>query len=228
MGFAFRSRRRRGRFVAFASFASDLTAGAPDPDGELVRDAFVRDLTSQSTEIISVNSAHQDATRDGFHDDVGAGPISADGLVTLMATQADNFFPGDTNGVNDVYVSDRRPAADLSLSKADAPDPVAVRTTLTYTVVAANNGPNAAPDARLFDTLPADVSFVSASADCAHADGRVDCALGTLAPGASATVTITVTPRAWGMITNTARVGSSAPDPDRSNNTATTETTVVR
>ena len=42
-----------GRFVAFASFASDLIAGAPDPDGGLVRDAFVRDLTSQSTEMIS-------------------------------------------------------------------------------------------------------------------------------------------------------------------------------
>src|ERR687892_571822 len=153
-----------GRFVAFASFASDLTAGAPDPDGGLVRDAFVRDLTSQSTEMISVNGAHQDATRDGFHDDVGAGPVSADGLVTLMGTQADNLFAGDNNSVNDVYVSDRRPAADLSLEKADAPDPVAPRDPLTYTLV----------------------------------------------------------------ITNTATVGSAAPDPDRSNNTATSETTVAR
>ena len=63
-----------GRFVAFASFASDLIAGSPDPDGELVRDAFVRDLTAGSTEMISVNSAHEDATRDGNDDDVGAGP----------------------------------------------------------------------------------------------------------------------------------------------------------
>ena len=219
-----------GRFVAFASFASDLIAGAPDPDGELVRDAFVRDLTSQSTEMISVNGAHQDATRDGFHDDVGAGPVSADGLVTLMGTQADNLFAGDTNGVNDVYVSDRRPAADLSVGKADAPDPVAPRAPLTYTLVATNNGPNPAPDARLLDTLPADVTFESASAGCIDSAGQVDCALGTLAPGASATITITVTvtPRARGVITNRARVGSSAPDPDRSNNTATTETTVVK
>ena len=217
-----------GRFVAFASFASDLIAGAPDPDGELVRDAFVRDLTSQSTEMISVNGAHQDATRDGFHDDVGAGPVSADGLVTLMGTQADNLFAGDTNGVNDVYVSDRSPAADLSVGKADAPDPVAPRAPLTYTLEATNNGPNAAPDARLLDTLPADVTFESASAGCIHSDGQVDCALGTLAPGASATITITVTPTARGVITNTGRVGSSAPDPDRSNNAATTETTVVK
>jgi uncharacterized repeat protein (TIGR01451 family) len=217
-----------GRFIAFASFASDLIAGASDPDGGLVRDAFVRHLTSQSTEMISVNSAHEDATRDGFHDDVGAGPISADGLITLMGTQADNLFAGDTNGANDVYVSDRRPAADLSLGKADAPDPVARGDALAYTLTVTNNGPNAAPDARLFDTLPADVTFESASTGCLHADGQVDCALGTLAPGASATVTITVTPKARGVITNRARAGSSAPDPDRSNNTATTETTVVR
>jgi uncharacterized repeat protein (TIGR01451 family) len=217
-----------GRFVAFASFASDLIPRTTDPDGELVRDAFVRDLTSQSTEMISVNSAHQDATRDGFHDDVGAGPVSADGLITLMGTQADNLFAGDTNGANDVYVSDRRPAADLSLGKADAPDPVARGDALAYTLTVTNNGPNAAPDARLLDTLPTDVTFESASAGCVHSDGQVDCALGTLAPGASATVTITVTPRARGVITNTATVGSPAPDPDRSNNTATTETTVVR
>jgi uncharacterized repeat protein (TIGR01451 family) len=217
-----------GRFVAFASFASDLIAGAPDPDGELVRDAFVRDLTSESTEMVSVNGAHEHATRDGNHDDVGAGPVSADGLVTLMGTQADNLFAGDDNLVNDVYVSDRRPAADLSLEKADAPDPVAPRAPLTYTLVATNNGPNDAPDVHVLDALPASVTFVSASAGCMHSAGQVDCDLGTLASGASATITITVTSKARGVITNTARVGSSAPDPDRSNNTATTETTAAR
>jgi uncharacterized repeat protein (TIGR01451 family) len=217
-----------GRFVAFASFASDLIRRTTDPDGELVRDAFVRDLAAGSTEMISVNGAHQDATRDGAHDDVGAGPVSTDGLVVVMGTQADNLFAGDTNQVNDVYVSDRRPPADLSLTKADAPDPAATRTPLTYTLVATNHGPNAAPDARVVDALPASVTFVSASAGCTHAAGQVDCALGTLASGATATVTITVTPRERGVITNTAVVSSSAPDPDRSNNTATAETTIAR
>jgi uncharacterized repeat protein (TIGR01451 family) len=154
--------------------------------------------------------------------------VSADGLVTLMGTQADNLFAGDDNSVNDVYVSDRRPAADLALGKTDAPDPVAPRAALTYTLVVTNHGPNAAPVAHVLDTLPADVTFVSASAGCTQSAGQVDCALGTLASDASATVTITVTPKARGVIANTARVGSAAPDPDRSNNTATTETTVVR
>ncbi len=217
-----------GRFVAFASFASDLIGRTTDPDGELVRDAFVRDLAAGSTEMVSVNVAHEDATRDGFHDDVGAGPVSADGLVVVMGTQADNLFAGDTNSANDVYVSDRRPAADLSLVMTDAPDPAAVRAPLTYTLQVANAGPGAAPGTRVVDTLPADVTFVSASAGCTHSAGTVDCALGTLASGAGATVTITVTPRARGVITNTAAVGSSAPDPDRSDNTAITETTVAR
>jgi uncharacterized repeat protein (TIGR01451 family) len=217
-----------GRFVAFASFASDLIAGRPDPDGELVRDAFVRDTMAGTIEMVSVNSAHEHATRDGNHDDVGAGPVSADGLVVLMGTQADNLFAGDTNSVNDVYVSDRRPAADLSLTKADDPDPIAPRATLTYTLETTNNGPNAAPDTHILDTLPADVTFVNASPECTHAAGQVECALGALANGASATVTITVTPKARGVITNTATVGSSAPDPNRSNNTATIETTVAR
>lgn len=217
-----------GRFVAFASFASDLIPRTTDPDGELVRDAFVRDLAAGSTEMVSVNAAHEDATRDGNHDDVGAGPVSADGLVVVMGTQADNLFAGDTNSANDVYVSDRRPAADLSLAMTDAPDPAAVRAPLTYTLQVANAGPGAAADARIVDTLPPDVTFVSASAGCTHSAGTVDCALGTPAPGASATVTITVTPRARGVITNTATVGSAAPDPDRADNTATTQTTVAR
>jgi uncharacterized repeat protein (TIGR01451 family) len=188
----------------------------------------VRDITAGSTEMVSVNSTHEDATREGNHDDVGAGPVSADGLVTLMGTQADNRFAGDNNGVNDVYVSDRRPAADLSLDKADAPDPVAPRDPLTYTLVATNNGPNAAPDARLLDRLRAGATFVSASPGCMHSAGQVDCPLGTLAPGESATVTITVTATDRGVITNTATVGSATPDPDRSDNTATSETTVAR
>jgi uncharacterized repeat protein (TIGR01451 family) len=217
-----------GRFVAFASFASDLIDGMTDPDGELVRDAFVRDLAAESTEMVSVNSAHEDATRDGFHDDVGAGPVSADGLVVLMGTQADNLFAGDTNSGNDVYVSDRRPAADLALLKADSPDPVPVRAPLTYTLNVTNNGPNAAPGVHVLDTLPARVDFVGASPGCTLSAGQVDCALGTLASGAAATVEITVTPRARGVITNTARVGSSAPDPNAANNSATTETTVSR
>jgi uncharacterized repeat protein (TIGR01451 family) len=217
-----------GRYVSFASFAPDHIPGETDPDGTLVRDAFVRDLEAGTTELVSVASDHSHATRDGFDDDVGAGPVSTDGLVTLLATQADNLFAGDDNSANDVYVTDARPSADLSLTKDDAPDPVARRANLTYTLTAANDGPSAAPDAAVLDTLPGGVTFVQASGGCSHTAGKVECDLGTLASGESRTVTITVAPSSPGTITNRASVGSAAPDPNRSNNTAEATTTVVR
>jgi Ca2+-binding RTX toxin-like protein len=54
----------------------------------------------------------------------------------------------------------------------------------------------------------------------------VTCALGDLASGATATVTVKVRPQSAGTFTNTATVEGSALDPDGSNNTATESTTV--
>ena len=72
------------------------------------------------------------------------------------------------------------------------------------------------------------MTFASASAGCTHAAGTVECELGTLAPGATATVTIAVTPRRAGTIANTAVVGSAVADPDGSDNTATATTTIAK
>jgi uncharacterized repeat protein (TIGR01451 family) len=105
---------------------------------------------------------------------------------------------------------------------------VAARGTLTYTLTAADEGANPAPAAGIRDTLPAGVTFVSASDGCTQVAGVVDCELGTLAPGASAEVTIAVTPRRAGAITNTAVVGSSVADLDPGDDTATATTTVVK
>lgn len=215
-----------GRFVSFASFATDLTDPA-DTD-ELLQDAFVRDRQLGTTEMVSVSSTHEDARFGQFHTHAGTGPVSADGLVSLFGTNADNLFATDDNLSNDVYANDRRPGTDLSLVKLAAPEPVTARGTLTYTLTAANEGANPAPAAGIRDTLPAGVTFVSASDGCTHVAGVVDCELGTLTPGASAEVTIAVTPRRAGAITNTAVVGSAVADPDPGDNTATATTTVVK
>lgn len=217
-----------GRYVSFSSFANDLVRSPSDDVSPfLSQDAFVRDRLAGSTELVSVASDHSNATIFGFDTHVGSGPVSADGLLSLLSTNADNLFAGDTL-FNDVYANDRRPGTDLSLIKTDAPDPVAPQGTLTYTLTATNNGPNPAPAAGILDTLPADMTFASASSGCTHIAGKVDCALGTLAPGQIAIVTIVVTPRRTGTFTNTATVGSLVADPNLSNNTATTTTTVVK
>jgi uncharacterized repeat protein (TIGR01451 family) len=120
--------------------------------------------------------------------------------------------------------------ADLSVTKADSPDPVAPGGSLTYTLTVTNQGPDAATDVQLTDTLPAGVAFVSVtpgSPACSQSGGVVTCNLGTLAAGASTQATIQVTaPGTAGAITNSVQVSSGIPDSNPSNNTATAVTTV--
>jgi uncharacterized repeat protein (TIGR01451 family) len=122
--------------------------------------------------------------------------------------------------------------ADLSVTKADAPDPVAVGANLTYTLTVTNNGPDPSTDATVTDTLPAGVTFVSATpsqGSCSQSAGTVTCMLGPLAGGASATIAIvvTVTPAAACPLTDTATVSGAEPDPVAGNNSATAETACV-
>lgn len=117
--------------------------------------------------------------------------------------------------------------ADLSLTKTDSPDPAHVGQLLTYTLTVKNNGPLDATGVVVTDTLPKSTGFGSASPPCARTKTNVTCNFGTLAPGASATATINVKPTAKGTITNTAVVSSTTQDPNRGNNTATAQTTVL-
>ena len=214
---------RNGRHLSFSSFASDLGPGGGDAG--TFSDAFVRDRQTATVLLASDTTDHFDA-----ESHVGSGPISGDGLVSLFTTQANSAVSGDGNSSLDVYAFDRRPAADLSLTKTDEPDPVAPRGALTYTLRVENQGPNPASDAVLVDTLPEGTGLTSASAGCRQSGQTVECALGTIdvGPANAQSVTITVTPRRTGEIVNTARVGASGPDPDRQDNVATSTTTVVK
>jgi uncharacterized repeat protein (TIGR01451 family) len=121
-------------------------------------------------------------------------------------------------------------AADLALTKTDSPDPVRVGSTLTYSITVTNTGPDPATGAIVTDTLSSGVTFVSSSASQGTCSGTstVSCKLGTLAKGATARVTILVTPTAAGGIRNTARVTGTETDPTPATNAATAVTTVIR
>ncbi|HEV8535092.1 MAG TPA: S8 family serine peptidase, partial [Candidatus Limnocylindria bacterium] len=83
------------------------------------------------------------------------------------------------------------PAADLALSGTVSPNPVPIGSPLAYALTALNKGPNAASGVTLTDTLPANASFVSATASqgsCAQSAGQVSCALGALGAGYPAQV----------------------------------------
>jgi uncharacterized repeat protein (TIGR01451 family) len=157
---------------------------------------------------------------------------AAVGTINNSASVSANEF--DPNAVNNSATESTTvdPAADLALTKTDSPDPVQVNGTLTYTLTVTNNGPNDATSVTLTDTLPAGVTFVSATPGaptCTAAGGVVTCNLGTIASGANSVVTIAVTPLAAAVpsITNTASATSPVFDPNAADNTNITQTTSV-
>lgn len=152
----------------------------------------------------------------------------AAGLVDVLVTNPDGQSGTLVNGFTYQPVSTG--SADLSVSKTDSPDPATVGEGLTYTVTAANAGPDAASGVILTDTLPSTVSFSSASVSQGTSSlvGSVwTWDIGSIASGASATATITVIPAAGGAVSNTASVAGGQSDPDTANNSATATTTVI-
>jgi len=133
-----------------------------------------------------------------------------------------------------VYTPADKGPADLAISKTDAPDPIFVGATLTYTTQVANLGPQSTGSVKVTDRLPGKVTFVSATASsgsCKRKGKTVTCELGTIAPDPSkanaATVTIQVRPTKAGTIVNTATVDGAGTDPVSANNRAQASTTVM-
>jgi len=118
---------------------------------------------------------------------------------------------------------------DLAISSLDSPDPVTVGTSLTYTFTLSCHGPAEANDTTFFNTLPTNVSFVSAI--CSQGvwtqnTGTITADLGTIATGASASVSITVIPLAPGTITNFADAYAWRDDGNTNNNICMEITTI--
>jgi uncharacterized repeat protein (TIGR01451 family) len=119
--------------------------------------------------------------------------------------------------------------ADLTVTKADKPDPATVGEPLTYTLTVTNAGPDAATAVEVVDVLPNKVDFVSATTtqgNCEHKGKKVTCEVGTLADGETATIRIRVTPTREGEIVNTATVTTADTDPYAPNDTVSQTTTV--
>lgn len=120
-----------------------------------------------------------------------------------------------------------QPRADLAVTISDSPDPLILGGGVTYTIRASNAGPDAATNVTLSVTLSAgvQVSVTAAQGTCSGA-GTLACALGSLAPGGSATVTVVVTPAVVGTASASASATSGQADPNPANNSATASTTV--
>jgi uncharacterized repeat protein (TIGR01451 family) len=162
----------------------------------------------------------------------GASSAITPTVVTFTNPSANPITTSTQNG----QVSITPPSGvNLALTMTDSPDPVQAGQTLTYSLTVRNNGTSTATNTVVTDTLPAGVTFASASAgsgrgavSCPHSNGTVSCALGSLAPNASIGITITVNVQsgATGTLNNSATAGSAEADTNSADNTATTSTTI--
>jgi Tol biopolymer transport system component len=100
-----------GRFVAFASAASNLS----DADGDLVQDVFVRDLELGTTTLVSRVSGADGAGGDA---DSGWPSISGDGRYVAFESAAENLSGEDAPGTYDVYVRDLAVGSTTLVSRA--------------------------------------------------------------------------------------------------------------
>ncbi len=133
---------------------------------------------------------------------------------------------GDLSGNTAVGCTIIRPMADLSLTKTAVPASVKLGNDLTYNLTVVNHGPSTATGIQVIDTLPAGLTYKSASAGCNLVSGIVTCNQANLANGASALFSIVVTPTAMKTYNNTASVSATTIDPIQTNNSASVSTYV--
>jgi uncharacterized repeat protein (TIGR01451 family) len=112
----------------------------------------------------------------------------------------------------------------ISMSGPASTNPVSV---YSYTLTVTNLGPAAAPSVVVTNTLPAGVTFGSATSPGVNNAGIVSWALGSLNANQGSNLTLTVTAPTYGSLTNKVTVSLGLTDPAMANNTAQLVTTIV-
>ncbi|GEM_PF-4319679 len=84
--------------VVFSSDADNVVAG----DTDHLRDIFVHDLTSGTTQWLSPAAGGGPANGDSDRPS-----IDRSGRLVAFSSRADNLVPGDTNGARDIFIHDR-------------------------------------------------------------------------------------------------------------------------
>jgi len=143
--------------------------------------------------------------------------------VTLIVTGP---LGVSTSTVVTVIATNIIPTADLALTQTASANPVTLGDALTFSLIISNFGGASATSVTITDTLPASVTFITASPGCVTNGTLLICDLGTLASNAATTVSFTVVPALPGKLTNAAIVSAVEPDPNLADNSFTLEVTV--
>ncbi|MGO9972445.1 MAG: hypothetical protein ACLP01_06475 [Solirubrobacteraceae bacterium] len=219
---------------ALSAPASTLTPTTSTLNGVVTPNGEPTTYTFQWGTSTAYSQQSQPATVTGTAPQLVADQVTGlqPGTTYHFQLQASNLDDGVSSGSDETFTT---PVAaiepvDLSLTNAASSATIAAGQALTYTLMATNtNSTTAATGVTVTDPLPGAVSFTSATSSQGSCAGSrtVVCALGQLAPGASATVTIAGTAGGARPLVNTASVSGEQPDPNTANNVATATTTVV-
>ena len=156
------------------------------------------------------------------------GGLAAGTQLTNSATSGgDQPDPDDGNNDDSETVEVER-SADLSIDKSASHAQRAPGQLVTFTLSVENLGPSDATGVTVTDTLPAGLGYESDDAGCDTSGlPEIVCALGNLAAGATADVTIVarvdLAATAGQMLRNVAVIGATTPIPTAAT-TATTRT----
>ncbi len=130
-------------------------------------------------------------------------PITVTSVLTHTAVIVAN--EADPNALDNTYYEETtiRPAADLTI-RADASGRVHVGGELIYTITVTNSGPSPATGIVITDVLPAGTTLAwsrPALRNCDQVDRTVECYLGDLKGGDTATVTLDISTPITGSVT---------------------------
>jgi uncharacterized repeat protein (TIGR01451 family) len=155
-------------------------------------------------------------------------PANGASLTNLAAGGSPTSDPNPTNNTSAPVITSVTPIANLAIGKTGPATSVLPGANFNYTISVTNFGPSIASSVSVTDSLPVNVTFVSATAGGVTSGGNVIWTnLGNFATGATTNLTLTVTAPVRGSVTNTASVGGPTLDPNPTNNVTPPVTTTV-
>src|SRR5262249_10042378 len=110
--------------------------------------------------------------------------------IKLQVSSSGSYFNSSQGIFDDASTGSGALTSDLSVTVNAAPSSAVTGTPISYTVSASNGGPADATGVVLTHTVPAGLTFVSASSGCSFSAGLRTCAVGSLAPRGRADYTL--------------------------------------
>jgi len=179
-------------------------------------DAFATRIDTTAT--TATAAGHYSTYLDGSGNDRGTGiAVDPQGASYVAGETASSNFPkqnpfqSSLSGSSDAFVTKLGSTVNLSIAATATPSPTGVGNAVSFKYTITNNG-DLTTGITFSDVLPSGATFVSASTSpgsCGTPTGSpstLTCSIGTLNAGATATVTVVLTPTVAGSIGNSGTV----------------------